>query len=106
MEAIHWYIYERAGKNDFAVMAAEFPLTMWEAFVHSGTMVFDKHLVKQFEPFCREPKFVGEVYADADEGEEALSNLRFRGRTGRAYSPFGLCQRSLTITRLLTATLP
>ena len=78
LEAIHWYIYERAGKNDFAVMAAEFPSDDVEAFVHSGTMVFDKYLVKRFEPFCREPKFVGEVYADADEGEEALSNLRFR----------------------------
>lgn len=78
LEAIHWYIYERAGKNDFAVMAAEFPSDDVEAFVHSGTMVFDNYLVKQFEPFCREPKFVGEVYADADEGEEALSNLRFR----------------------------
>lgn len=78
LEAIHWYIYERAGKNDFAVMAAEFPSDDVEAFVHSGTMAFDKYLVKQFEPFCREPKFVGEVYADADEGEEALSNLRFR----------------------------
>lgn len=78
LEAIHWYIYERAGKNDFAVMAAEFPSDDVEAFVHSGTMVFDKYLVKQFEPYCRKPKFVGEVYADADEGEEALSNLRFR----------------------------
>ncbi len=78
LEAIHWYIYERAGKNDFAVMAAEFPSDDVEAFVHAGTMVFDKYLVKQFESYCRKPKFVGEVYADADEGEEALSNLRFR----------------------------
>lgn len=78
LEAIHWYIYERAGKNDFAVMAAEFPSDDVEAFVHAGTMVFDKYLVKQFEPYCRKPKFVGEVYADADEGEEALSSLRFR----------------------------
>ncbi|MEE1384739.1 MAG: terminase [Prevotella sp.] len=78
LEAIHWYIYERAGKNDFAVMAAEFPSDDVEAFVHAGTMVFDKYLVKQFEPYCRKPKFVGEVYADADAGEEALSNLRFR----------------------------
>lgn len=78
LEAIHWYIYERAGKNDFAVMAAEFPSDDVEAFVHSGTMVFDKYLVKRFQPYCREPKYIGEVYADADEGEEALSNLRFR----------------------------
>lgn len=78
LEAIHWYVYERAGKNDFAVMASEFPSDDTEAFVHSGTMVFDKYLVKRFERFCCKPKFIGEVYADADEGEEALSNLRFR----------------------------
>jgi len=78
LEAIHWYVYERAGKNDFAVMAAEFPSDDVEAFVHSGTMVFDKYLVKRFEPYCCKPKFIGEVYADADEGEEALSNLHFR----------------------------
>ncbi len=78
LEAINWYIYERAGKNDFAVMASEYPSDDVEAFVHSGTMVFDKYLVKRFEPFCREPKYIGEVYADADEGEDALANIRFR----------------------------
>ena len=78
LEAIHWYVYERAGKNDFAVMASEFPSDDVEAFVHSGTMVFDRYLVKRLEPYCREPVCVGEVYADADEGEGALANLRFR----------------------------
>ena len=78
LEAINWYIEERAGKDDFAIMASEFPSDDVEAFVHSGTMVFDKYLVKRFEKFCRPPRFIGEVYADADEGEEALSNLRFR----------------------------
>ncbi len=78
LEAIHWYVYERAGKNDFAVMASEYPSDDVEAFVHSGSMVFDQYLVKRFEPFCRDPQFVGEVYADGDEGEEALANLRFR----------------------------
>lgn len=78
LEAINWYVYERAGKNDFAVMASEYPSDDVEAFVHSGSMVFDKYLVKRFEPFICEPRFIGEVYADGDEGEEALSNLRFR----------------------------
>lgn len=78
LEAINWYIRERSGKNDFAVMASEFPSDDTEAFVHSGTMVFDRYLVKRLEPYCRPPKYTGEVYADADEGEEALQNLRFR----------------------------
>ena len=78
LEAINWYIEERSGKDDFAIMASEFPSDDVEAFVHSGSMVFDKYRVKKFERFCLPPQFIGEVYADADEGEDALSNLRFR----------------------------
>lgn len=78
LEAINWYIFERSGKNDFAVMASEYPSDDVEAFVHSGAMVFDKYLIKKFEKFCKPPLFIGEVYADGDEGEAALSNLRFK----------------------------
>ena len=77
LEAINWYIRERSGKNEFAVMASEFPSDDTEAFVHSGSMVFDRYLVKRFEAACRPPRFVGEVFANADEGEEALNNLHF-----------------------------
>lgn len=78
LEGINWYIIERSGKDDFAVMASEYPSDDVEAFVHSGAMVFDKYRVQKFERFCIPPRFVGEVYADADEGEKALSNLRFK----------------------------
>ena len=77
LEAINWYIHERSGKNDHAVMASEFPSDDVEAFVHSGTMVFDKYQVEEFEKGCRPPRFIGDVYADHDEGEDALKNLRF-----------------------------
>ncbi len=78
LEAINWYVHERAGKNSHAVMASEFPSDDVEAFVHSGSMVFDKYLVKEFEAACSIPRFVGEVYGDADEGRQCLKNLRFR----------------------------
>ena len=78
LEAINWYIHERAGKNSHAVMASEFPSDDVEAFVHSGTMVFDKYLVKNFESACSIPRFVGDLSADAPEGRGALRNLRFR----------------------------
>lgn len=78
LEAINWYVQERSGKNDHGVMASEFPSDDTEAFVHSGSMVFDKYQVKEFEKACRPPRFVGDVYADADEGERALENVRFR----------------------------
>lgn len=77
LEAINWYIRERSGKNGHAIMASEFPSDDVEAFVHSGTMVFDKYQVEAFEKACRPPRYVGDVYADGDEGEKALANLRF-----------------------------
>ena len=78
LEAINWYVHERAGKNSSAVMASEFPSDDVEAFVHSGSMVFDKYLVKEFEAACSPPRFVGEVSGDAPEGKAALKNVRFR----------------------------
>lgn len=78
LEAINWYVHERAGKNSHAVMASEYPSDDVEAFVHSGAMVFDRYLVKEFEPACSVPRFIGEVYADAPEGKAALTNVRFR----------------------------
>lgn len=77
LEAIHWYILERAKYNEHASMASEYPSDDIEAFVHSGTMVFDKYKVEAFKKYCKEPRFVGDVYADADEGKNALKNLRF-----------------------------
>lgn len=77
LEAIHWYILERAKYNEHASMASEYPSDDVEAFVHSGTMVFDKYKVEAFKKYCKEPRFVGDVYADADEDKNALKNLRF-----------------------------
>ena len=77
LEAINWYIKERAKYNDHASMASEYPSDDVEAFVHSGTMVFDKYKVDTFRDSCKEPRFVGDVYADGDEGRNALKNLRF-----------------------------
>lgn len=77
LEAIYWYTLERAKYNDHASMASEYPSDDVEAFVHSGTMVFDRYKVEDFDRYCKAPRFVGDVYADADEGKKALANLRF-----------------------------
>lgn len=84
LEGINWYIHERSGKNDHSVMASEYPSDDIEAFVHSGSMVFDRYQVEQFNNDCRPPRYIGEVYADADDGPNALRNLRFHDdRQGR-----------------------
>ncbi|MGM9861539.1 MAG: terminase [Muribaculaceae bacterium] len=77
LEAINWYISERSGRNDHAVMASEFPSDDIEAFVHSGTMVFDRYRVEEFAKACKPPCYIGEVDGDAAEGKRALANLRF-----------------------------
>lgn len=86
LQAINWYIQERKGKNDHGVMASEYPSDDVEAFVHSGSMVFDKYCVEAMRQSCRPPRHIGEVYADYDEGEKALDNLRFRNDSqGKLY---------------------
>ena len=77
LEAINWYVQERAGKNSHDVMASEYPSDDVEAFVHSGTMVFDKYHVEEFERACKPPRFIGDVYGEAIEGKDALKKLRF-----------------------------
>lgn len=77
LEAINWYIQERAKYTEHGLMAAEFPSDDVEAFVHSGARVFDKYKVEKLRKSCKPPKYIGEVYADADESKKALQNLRF-----------------------------
>ncbi len=78
LEAIHWYVNMRATYHEDAIMHSEYPSDDVEAFVHSGAMVFDKYLVERFRSTCMPPQMTGDVYADGDEGKDALKNVRFR----------------------------
>lgn len=77
LEGINWYIIERSGVKSHGEMAAECPSDDIEAFVNTGASVFDKYRVEPLRKGCRPPRYVGDVYADEDEGENALQNLRF-----------------------------
>ena len=77
LEAINWYIQERAKYTDHGLMASEFPSDDVEAFVNSGSRVFDKYKVEALAKSCCPPRYIGEVYADFDSGDKALQNLRF-----------------------------
>lgn len=78
LEAIHWYVNERRGKNDQAVMASEYPSDDIEAFAHSGARVFNMYDVEEFRPACKPPKFTGELVGKAQKGTEALQELAFQ----------------------------
>ena len=86
LEAINWYIHERRKYTDHGQMASEFPSDDVEAFVHSGARVFDKYQVEDLRPSCKNPKYIGDVYADGDDGKKAFRNLRFKeDRQGALY---------------------
>lgn len=78
LEALHWYCEERKKYHDQARMASEYPSDDIEAFANSGANVFDRYAVERFRPACSQPRFVGDVYADGDEGKDVLTNLRFK----------------------------
>ena len=77
LEGINWYVSFRSQYASHEQMAAECPTDDVEAFVNTGSSVFDKYRVEPLRKACREPRKVGDVYADADEGEKALQGLRF-----------------------------
>lgn len=78
LEAINWYVIERAKYHDHGDIASEYPSDDVEAFVHSGARVFDKYNVDKLKKSCKPPKYIGDVYADKDTGQDAFCNIRFR----------------------------
>ena len=78
LEAINWYIKERAKYSNHADIASEYPSDDNEAFTFAGRKVFASQDIDQFRPACRPPRWEGEIYGKADSGEEALYKLRFR----------------------------
>lgn len=77
LEAIQWYIMERTKYNDHGQMASEYPSDDVEAFVHSGSMVFDRYQVEKFRKACKAPKMVGDVVGTGIKGKAALENVHF-----------------------------
>ena len=86
LEAIHWYVSERSKYTNHGDMASEYPSDDIEAFTYSGRKVFSSEDVEQFRPACRAPRWIGEIYGSADEGEKAVEGLRFKRESdGRLY---------------------
>ncbi|MCH5243241.1 MAG: terminase, partial [Muribaculaceae bacterium] len=78
LEAIHWYVKERAKYSDHAQMASEYPSDDVEAFVHSGAAVFDRYRVEDLRVNCDLQPARGEVTGKAPSGPESLLSLSFK----------------------------
>lgn len=77
LEAINWYVKERAKYSDHGQMAAEYPSDDIEAFVHSGARVFDRYRVEDLRAGCDQPALRGEVTGEQPSGASSLKNVRF-----------------------------
>lgn len=101
LEAIAWYVAERAKYADNSLMAAEYPSDDVEAFAHSGTRVFDRTCVEALRAGCRPPLATGEIdsellpmkglYPNDDYRIRQLRRARFTSGMGawQLWSPPG-----------------
>ena len=77
LEAINWYVKERAKYSDHGQMASEYPSDDVEAFVHSGARVFDRYRVEELRPGCKLMPKRGEICGEKPSGPGSLENLKF-----------------------------
>ena len=73
LEGIHWYREKRKSFDSDWDMQEQFPSTADEAFVTSGRKAHHPLHIKQMEMFVKEPAFIGEMFADAPSGAEAIN---------------------------------
>lgn len=79
LEGIHWYREKRKSFDNDWDMQEQFPSTADEAFVTSGRKAHHPLHIKQMEMFAKTPTFIGEMFADAPSGAEAINNsLEFK----------------------------
>lgn len=78
LEGLNWYRQKRGDFESDWDMQEQFPSTPEEAFVTSGQKAHHPLYIKQMERFARQPKFIGEMIADAHRGEESINaSLKF-----------------------------
>ncbi len=78
LEGILWYREASKGQPDKWRWKSEQPTTDVEAFQSSGQRLYPQDDVERLRKNCRDPKWVGEIYAKSDCGAEALEDIEFR----------------------------
>lgn len=79
LEGINWYkTFKHSERYDDWRMASEFPSTSTEAFQSTGRRAFAPEYVLNSRKTVQDPIFIGEVFADAQKGEGAFTNLEMK----------------------------
>lgn len=98
LEALNWYASKRKSYNSHSDMASEFPSDDIEAFKHSGKKVFDQYAVEELRKYCRAPRYIGEVRAEATEGKKALLGTHFVSSQQGAFKVWELPDKEIQVT--------
>jgi hypothetical protein len=84
LEQIAWYRNQKSKPGyvtrDYSIKE-EYPTTAQEAFQTGANRVFPAVYVHRLRKECLEPKAVGELYADANEGHAAIQGIHFEPET-------------------------
>ncbi|MDE6282878.1 MAG: hypothetical protein K2L97_02685 [Muribaculaceae bacterium] len=83
LEQIHWYYRRRREMKDHSKMKSEFPSTPLEAFISTGSNVFNPERTAALRQGCREPLLIGDIVSASGEitGAGSLRSLRFEADT-------------------------
>jgi hypothetical protein len=77
LEGINWYRAKLGEyKGDRVIMASEFPSDDVEAFQSSGQRFFPVSVIQRARKYVKPPRYVGDIYGDAQKGPEAMENVR------------------------------
>lgn len=77
-EQVHWYWYKLGELDgDRMLMQQEYPCTIQEAFIASGSPAFDVELLQQVLVYCK-PGTLYELPFDSDEWADLLENDQLR----------------------------
>lgn len=78
LEGVHWYREKRKSYENDWDMQEGFPSTPEEAFVTSGRKAHHPMYIQQMEVFTKKPEYIGELFADAPQGKNAIDkSLKF-----------------------------
>lgn len=73
LEGLKWYRAKRGEYQNDWDMKEGFPSTPEEAFTTSGHKAHHPLYIKQMEGFAKQPKWIGELFADSTSGAGALN---------------------------------
>ncbi len=83
LEGINWYNWYKSSENyDDWRMQSEYPSTSIEAFQSTGRRAFAQSYVQKARKNNMPPSFVGDLFANAQKGKEALENIDFQESKG------------------------